>query len=132
MRDPKAHRIDFLVRHAGLTEQQATDQVNAEQDQQVAGTPAAERILITFHPFHSRPEAVAESIGHRPAAWEATWTAATEAGEPGMSDVLGIFESQADSPQEAIDWARSRCSNVWIRPDREGEAVTVEEYLGRA
>lgn len=134
MHDPDAYRIDFLMRHGRLTEEQAAQQVQAEragQIPQASGPPMAEQIYIFFNPFHERPANIAEAIGHRPATWEAVWTAATEAGPPTVNHLLGRFESQQESPDEAIRWARERCTNVWIMPPGENTQVTLEEYLNR-
>lgn len=134
MRDPEAYRIEFLMRHQNLTEEQATQQVQAEragQTEQASGPPTAEQIYIFFHPFHKRPANVAEAVGHSLATWEAVWTAASEAGAPTMNHVLGRFESQQESPDEAIRWALERCANVWIMPSGETKEITVEEYLDR-
>lgn len=130
MHDAHTRRIQFLMRHQGLSEQQASEQVQAEQHGQPADLPADEQILIVFHPFHERPTNVAEAIGHRPAVWEAVWTAATQAGAPDMAHMLGRFESESET--EAIAWAQERCPNVWIRPVGHSAAITVEDYLSRS
>ncbi|ACU75411.1 hypothetical protein Caci_6565 [Catenulispora acidiphila DSM 44928] len=134
MRDLEDYRIDFLMIHVGLTEQQATERVQAEREGragQPEGPPSPEEIFISFHPFYERRGRAAELYGDHQASWQAVWTAATKAGSPNMSDVIDRFESTTDSPDEAISWAQERCANSWILPRAETTEITVEEYLGR-
>jgi len=132
MRDEQSYRIDFLMRHENLTEEQARQRVAEEQGPRVPGTPAPARIVISFHPFHERsPEFAAVAGGHHEARWEAVWTDATDSGELNMTHIRDRFESHADDPQEAIDWATARCDDVWISPTGTAAAVPLEEYLTR-
>ena len=117
MRDERASRIDFLMRRENLTEEQARQRVADEQGPPATGTPTPARIVISFHPFHERSsEFAAAAGGHHEARWEAVWTDSTDGGEPNMTHIRDRFESHADDPQEAIDWATARCENVWITP----------------
>ncbi|MEY9863810.1 hypothetical protein ABH935_009463 [Catenulispora sp. GAS73] len=129
MRDEEQYRIDFLMRVGGLTEEQARQHVAAEKDWRDPGPPSPAQIVISFQPFHERSPAFAAVAGHQLATWTAIWTAATEGGLATMRDVLGRFESHAESPQEAIDWAVERCDNVWITATAPGVSVPLAEYL---
>jgi hypothetical protein len=117
------------MRHEGLTEEQARQRVADEQEWHDPGPPTPARVVISFHPFHERSPEFAAVAGDHEATWRATWTAATEGGEPNMTHIRGRFESHDDSPQQAIDWAVERCDNVWITPAAELAAVPLQEYL---
>ena len=132
MRDEQDYRIDFLMIHEGLTEEEARQRVADEQGSPATGAPTPAQIVISFHPFHERSPAFAAVAGHHQARWEAVWTEAIEGGgEPNMTHIRDRFESHDDNPQEAIDWAVERCANVWISPTGTAAAIPLEEYLAR-